>query len=135
MTRATAERHQAAGKPDPASSVAVVGLVGDPPPVVGLDQQGDVAEGVGSVLERHHGRRDRPVDVHGVHPAGAGCLVRGWLPVEERAVIVEGPRGEGSFPYPLDVGRGQERLPEVGRVAGGVPADVGDGVLDKEDKA
>ena len=29
------------------------------------------------------------------------------------------------FPYPLDVGGGQERLAEVGRVAGGVPADVG----------
>ena len=105
--------------------MAVVGLIGDPPLAIDVNQQEDVGEGVCSVPERHRCRGDRPVDVHGINATGAGRLVWCWLPVEERAVIVEAPRHEGPFAYPLNVGRGQERLAEVGRVAGGVPADVG----------
>src|SRR5690606_40577752 len=44
---------------------------------------------------------------------------------EQGAVLVQGPGGEGAVPDALDAGGGQEGVPEVARVAGGVAADVG----------
>jgi hypothetical protein len=105
--------------------LAVVDLVGDPPPAVSSHQQENIGKSVRTVPERHRRRRDRAVDVHHVDVAGAGRLVWRRLPGEQRTVVVERPRYERAIPYPLDMGGGQERLAEVSRVAGGVPADVG----------